>query len=290
MSAALATSSAPGFSFARSATLLRLELSDALRSRWLSFVLLAYVLVFGAFAWLGLRESAVLGFTGLSRVVLNAANAIVVLLPLVALVATCQAVVRARSSGFFELALSQPCRVSEWFTAVTAARLLVLAGPLCGVLALLLLAGALSDEPQTASVVLRTAGVSFALIAAFTALGLCLSTYSRTSERAVVLALLAWLWVGVLHDFALIGLLLELRLEPHLVFTLAALNPVEAARLALLSSVDPELSVLGPVGFWLANGLGPKLTCSIGMLWPLVLAVLALTLAARRLRRSDLSP
>ena len=93
------------FSWLRCWALLRLELADAVRSRWLSFVLLSYTLVFGAFGWLGLRESSVLGFTGLSRVVLNAANAVVVLLPLVALVATSQAVVRARSSGLFELIL-----------------------------------------------------------------------------------------------------------------------------------------------------------------------------------------
>ena len=137
------------FSLRRCAALLRLELADAVRSRWLSFVLLAYVLVFGAFGWLGLRESSVLGFTGLSRVVLNAANAIVVLLPLVTLVATCQAVVRARSSGLFELLLSQPCRVSEWFAAVVSARVLVLSGPLLAVLSVLSVSSLLASEPES---------------------------------------------------------------------------------------------------------------------------------------------
>src|SRR6185436_8036190 len=71
----------------------RLELADALRSRWLSFIVLVYGVVFGTFIWLGLRESSVLGFTGLSRVVLNVSNAVVVVLPLVALVATTQTIV-----------------------------------------------------------------------------------------------------------------------------------------------------------------------------------------------------
>ena len=44
--------------------LLRLELADALRSRWLLFTAGTYLVVFGAFVWLGLRESSVLGFTG----------------------------------------------------------------------------------------------------------------------------------------------------------------------------------------------------------------------------------
>lgn len=276
------------FSWLRCGALLRLELADAVRSRWLSFVLLSYTLVFGAFGWLGLRESSVLGFTGLSRVVLNAANAVVVLLPLVALIATSQAVVRARSSGLFELLLSQPCRVGEWFAAVVAARLLVLAGPLLLVLFGIAVSGQLMAEPETTEVVLRAALVSTGLIACFTGLGLCVSAYARSSERAVVLALLVWLWVGALHDLALIGVLLGWRVEAHAVFALAALNPVEAARLALLSSVDPELSVLGPVGFWLANELGARLTLVVGTLWPLLLTGGSLLVALRRLKRVDL--
>ena len=94
----------------RQNALFRLELADALRSRWMVFTVAVYGAVFAAFIWLGLRESTVLGFTGLSRVVLNVANAVVIAVPLVALVASSQTVVRARTSGFFELILAQPCR------------------------------------------------------------------------------------------------------------------------------------------------------------------------------------
>jgi len=249
---------------------------------------LAYLLVFGAFGWLGMRESSVLGFTGTSRVVLNAANAVVVLLPLVSLVATCQAIVRARTSGTFELFLSQPCRRKEWFFAVVASRVSVLCGPLLAILAVLLGMGMVAGEAALPSVVLRAAAVSVALVFSFIGLGLCVSAYSKTSERAIVLALLVWLFGSLLHDFAVIGLLLELRVEPRVVFGLTALNPVEAARLALLGSIDPDLSVLGPVGFWLANQLGARWTLLIGISWPLTLGSVALLFALRRLTRADL--
>jgi hypothetical protein len=91
-----------------------------------------------------------------------------------------------------------------------------------------------------------------------------------------------------MHDFALIGTLLQLRVPPRLVFALAGLNPVEAARIALLSGADPDLSVLGPVGFWLAHSLGAGRALAIGVLWPTLLGTLALALAARRLDRIDL--
>jgi len=266
----------------------RLELAHALRSRWVSFTALVYVLVFGAFVWLGLRESSVLGFTGLSRVVLNVSNAVVIVLPLVALVATAQSVVSSRSSGFFELFLSQPCRRSDWFWAVLASRVLVIVGPLVVLLVGTSIAGAFMDEPALLPLVTRSLLVTIALTWAFVGIGLWLSSVARTSERATVYVLLAWLGSTALHDFGLIALLLRFKLLPVVVFTLAAGNPAEAARLAILTGIDPELSVLGPVGFWLATTLGPRLTLLVGVGWPILLGMAVVFAAIRRLNRADL--
>jgi ABC-2 type transport system permease protein len=65
-------------------------------------------------------------------------------------------------------------------------------------------------------------------------------------------------------------------------------NPVESARIAILGGIDPELSVLGPVGFWLANSLGATWTVVIGVAWPALLGSLAMAAAGRRLNRGDL--
>jgi ABC-2 type transport system permease protein len=274
---------------ARTRALLRLELADALRSRWLLFTCGVYALVFGAFVWFGLRESSVLGFTGLSRVVLSVANAVVIVVPLVALVATSQGIVRAKQTGLFELLLVQPCRRGEWFAGLVASRLVVLGGPLVLMMAIAGLLGAILGEGAELAVMLtRSLLVSLALLVCFIGIGLLLSAWARSPERATVLALGTWLVAAAMHDFALIGVLLRMRMEPAVVFTLAAANPVEAARVAVLTGVDPELSVLGPVGFWIANTLGSRMSLAVGTLWPLFLGVLALGLAARRLRRMDL--
>lgn len=268
----------------------RLELAEALRSRWIVFTGIVYALVFALFVWLGLRESTVLGFTGLSRVVLNAANAIVLAVPLVALVATSQTIVRARQSGFFELMLSQPIRRRDWFFGIVASRFVVVVGPLVALLLVTLLANAFAadDDAALAPIVARTLAVTASLAWAFIGLGFWGSAHARTPERATVLALAAWVTASALHDFALIGALLRFKLDPAAVFLLAAANPVEAARIALLSSVDPELSVLGPVGFWIANRLGPQLALAAGVGWPAALGTIALVLARRRLERTDL--
>jgi ABC-2 type transport system permease protein len=288
MTAATMTSDLRPRSTSALAAFFRLELADALRSRWLLFTATSYLGVFGLFGWLGLRESSVLGFTGMSRVVLNAANAIVVVLPLVALVATSQTVVRARQGGYFELFLTQPCRRRDWFWATVLARAAVLFGPLIAILATVAASAALFGEPPLGGLILRTAFVTLGLLWAYVGLGLLVSSLVRSPERAVVLALLIWLFGAALHDFALIGVLLELHLEPHVVFALTAANPVEAARLALLTGIDPDLSVLGPVGFWIANVLGARTTLFIGIAWPFASGTLALGLALWRFKRSDL--
>lgn len=268
----------------------RLELAEAMRSRWLAFTAVVYVLVFTGFVWFGMRESRVLGFTGLSRVVLNVANAVVLAVPLVALVATSQTIVRARQSGFFELMLSQPVRRADWFASVVASRLVVVVGPLVVLLLGALVAGRLrgGEDAMLAPVVARSLLVTVSLAWAFVGIGFWISARARTPELAIVMALVAWLGAAALHDFALVGVLLRFRLEPQVVFALAAANPVEAARIAILGGVDPDLSVLGPVGFWLANKLGPGLGLAVGAGWPALVGTIALWRAQARLANTDL--
>lgn len=267
----------------------RLEGADSLRSRWLQFTAAIYALVFGGFIWLGLRESSVLGFTGLSRVVLHMANAAVLAVPLVALVASCQAVTKARASGHMELLLAGPVRRSDWFLGLLLARAGVLLAPLLAMLATAAVAGSLLD-PQDRALVPMTVHallVSVTLLWAYLGLGLWISAVAKSLERAVVLALLVWLASAALHDFALIGVLLQWRVPTPVVFGLAALNPVEAARLAVLAAVDPDLSLLGPVGFWIANQLGPQWTYTLGLGWPALVGTLAVALAGRRVGKRD---
>jgi hypothetical protein len=127
-----------------------------------------------------------------------------------------------------------------------------------------------------------------ALIFCFVGLGLWVSAASHTSERALVVALLLFVTVSALHDVLLISVLLRTALPPELVFGLAAFNPSEAARVGILASADPELAVLGPVGFWLANSLGSAKAVALAIVWPLCLGGAATWAALRTTERADL--
>ncbi len=274
----------------RSAIFAGFDLSGALRSRWLLMVAAIDALLFVLFVWLGLRESSVLGFTGISRVVLNVINVTLVAVPIVVLIATSQSIVRARTTGLCEFLLTQPTKRRDWFLGLLFARSLVLLLPLAAMLAVAVIFGVVAEGAggELLAQVARGFAIIVALACAFLGLGMWISAAAPSEEKAVVWALIAWLIAAALHDFALIGLLLRTTLPPETVFFLAAINPVEAARVALLSNVDAQLAILGPVGFWIAHKLGPTLAFTVGTLWPLCLGAGFAFMAKRRFERRDL--
>lgn len=272
------------------AAMARLDWAEVARSRWLVVCLGLYALLAAVFVLVGLRESSVVGFTGMGRVLFSLCHALVLVLPLVALAVTGQVVNRAREDGSLELLMSQPVSRANYFVAVTAVRTLALALPLALLLLGLGLAGwALWGQAVPWTLILRSSAVCTALLWAFAALGLLVSVRVRSAARAMTYLVLLWFAGVALLDFGLIGLMLSWRLHPESVFLLAALNPVEAARLALLSAAEPELAVLGPVGLFLADRLGPGALFALGVGWPLVFGAGAWGAALRSLRRGDIA-
>jgi len=270
------------------AAVVRLDLGEVLRSRWLWLCLFVYGALAASFVLVGLRESSVLGFTGVGRVLFSLCHALVLLLPLLALLATVQAVNRARDDGSLELFLSHPIGRGSYLAGVTVVRLAALALPL--VVVMMLLAGAASARGQAIpwAFFARAVAVCVALLAAYVGVGLAVSVTVRHPARAMTLVFLIWMASVALLDFAGIALLLQWRLPARAVFALAAANPVQAARLALLSAAEPSLATLGPVGFYLANQVGAPALLGLGLAWPLAVGAGAWAFGWSRFRRGDL--
>jgi ABC-2 type transport system permease protein len=270
------------------AALARIERSEVWRSRWLWVCVLVYGALTALFVAVGLRESQVLGFTGLGRVVFSLSHALAYVLPLIALVFSGLVVTRAREDGSLELLMSLPVSRTRHLATLTAVRWLALSAPLA------LLFFALGAIVRTSGGAVpwgflgQTTAVAASLLWAFTALGVAISCWSGSSTRALALLLVAWLAAVALLDFGVIGVLLRWQLAPQAVLVLACLNPVQAARVALLAAGEPDLATLGPVGFYLAERLGPVGMVSLGVGWPLGFGALAFGLALFRYRRDDL--
>jgi ABC-2 type transport system permease protein len=267
----------------------RLDLAEVLRSRWLIFCGAVYAVMAGVFVLVGLRESMVMGFTGMGRVILSLVHAMVLLLPLLALTATGQVVNGAREDGTLELLFTQPLRRSAWFFGVSIVRIGALVAPLAILLVGLSLWGQLvMHQTVPWDFVGRALAICSALLVAFAGIGLAISTFVRHPARVTVAVILAWALGVALLDFGLIGMMLRWRLNAHAVFLLASVNPVQCARMALLAGLSPDLGTLGPVGFYLSTRVGASALFMLGVAWPLVLGLGAWTAALVGFRRGDL--
>ncbi|MEI8258541.1 MAG: ABC transporter permease subunit [Deltaproteobacteria bacterium] len=266
----------------------RLDFGDVRRSRWLGFSAGVYALFTATFVFVGMRESGVVGFTGSGRVLLSLVHALILVLPLLALTATCQVVNKARDDGTLEVLFSHPLTRLGYLAGVTITRYAVLFVPLAIIIVLVsALGGLLGGDPVAWTFSLRAIAVSAGLLCAGVGVGLAVSVGTRDQARAIVTSLIVWAAGVALLDFALIGVLLQWHLNPRVVFILAALNPVQCARLALLSGVQPELASFGPVGFYLATHLGPRALLALGIAWPTTIGVGAWLIALRSFRSGD---
>ena len=267
----------------------RLDLAEVLRSRWLVFCLVVHAILAGMFVLVGLRESGVIGFTGMGRALMSWSHALLFLLPLLALSATSQIVNTARDDGSLELLLSNPVSRTGYFLGTSLVRTVALIVPLVVAMPLVALFGASAfgqDVPW--GFLVRGIAVSASLLWCFTAIGLLISTLVRNQSKALMLTILVWAAGTALIDFGLVGVMLQWELPPQAVFALAVLNPVQCARLALLSAAQPELSTFGPVGFFLANRIGSSGLLLLGLGWPFLLGITAWVWSLGAFRRRDL--
>ena len=268
----------------------RLDLAEVLRSRWLAVSAAAYALLAVVFVAVGEREAPLLGFTGSARVLFSLGHALVLVLPLIALTATAPAIGRARDDGSLELLFSQPLARGPYLAAITAVRVIAIVAPVALLFVAVAAWGAITHaQPIPWAYLARVVGVDAALAWAFAGIGVLISATARHPVRTLTYIVLVWAAAVVLVDAGLVGVLLRWRLDPHVVFTLAAANPVEEARLALLSGVDHDLSTLGPVGFYLSQHVGDGALYALGLVGPIAWGGAAWLVALVRFRRGDIS-
>jgi ABC-2 type transport system permease protein len=107
----------------------RLDIVESLRARWFQI----YTLVFGGIVALlflfGLTESRVLGFIGLSRLLVTYIQLTMAILPIFVLITTVRSVAGDREAGVFEYLLSLPVSLSAWFWGKIVGRYIVVFAP-----------------------------------------------------------------------------------------------------------------------------------------------------------------
>lgn len=210
------------------AKVLRYELQDLRRSRWLAgYALLLLVLT-----------DALLRFGGGGpRAVLSLMNVVLVFVPLVSIVFGTMYLYGARD--FIELLLAQPVGRGSLFAGLYAGLAAPLAlGFLLGVGLPFLWGGQGEGSLAGPLAMLLAAGVLLTLV--FTALAVLASLLFEDRARGLGAAILVWLAATVLYDAVIVLVATafsDYPLEPPLI-GLILLNPVDLARVLLLLQFD----------------------------------------------------
>ena len=262
------------------------EYRSALASRLVQGFGAVFALLAVAIAVAGLAASGQLLVQGFTRTAVSLLSLALYLLPLVGLVLGAHAF--GVEDGGTELLLAQPIgrgSVLLGRTAGLAAALTLVAVLGFGLAGTVVLLGA---GAAGAAGYLLVAGGSTLVGLAGLALGVLLGVRARRRLTAVAMAMVAWVVLALLFDFAAIALLQftgDGQPGPLLIALLAA-NPIDGMRAIGLVSLGADV-LLGPTGAALSKLMGPSGGATLVAAALAAWCVVPLALAARVFSRRD---
>ncbi len=273
---------------ARFGLMLRLELQESLRSRWFHFYALVAVGLMVLLIFTGVSESRVLGFTGLSRLLVTYIQITMAVLPLFIIVATARSMVGDREAGNLEYMLAFPVSLRTWFWGRFVARLVLILAPVLVALAIAAVFGAIKGHEIPWRHVSLYSGLTAALATCFLGLGFLLSAVSRSTEVALGASLMIWLVLVALLDLLLLSVLIKAQFVPEFVIGIALANPLQSFRTASMILFDPQLILLGPASYVILDTFGETGYVLWALSYPTLLGLAFAGLGYWRFTKSDL--
>jgi len=267
---------------------LRLEMTESLRARW--FML--YALVFGGIVALlfafGLTESRILGFIGLSRLLVTYIQLVMAILPVFVLISTVRSVAGDREAGVFEYLLSLPVSLSGWFWGKLLGRFLMVFAPVFIAMLGAALWALITDIEIPWNIFLYYTGLLASLSWCFLGIAILISVLSRSADVAQGIAFMVWLVLLLFLDLILLGVMIQEQMPAEMAVSIALFNPLQTFRTAALMLFDPQLIVLGPAAFVLFDLFGALGYQVFALLYPAAIGSLCALFAYRSFRKGDL--
>lgn len=264
------------------------DILESLRARWF----LVYSAVFGGIIVLlflfGLTESRIMGFTGITRLMITYIQLSMAILPIFILITTVRSVAGDREAGVFEYLLSLPVSLAAWFWGKMLGRFVVVFLPVFLAMVLAVIWGGIKGAEIPWVLFLYYSGLLLALSWCFLGIGMLISTVARSADVAQGAAFVVWLTLILFIDLILLGVMIREQLPPDAAVAIALANPLQSFRTAAMLLFDSQLVLLGPTAYVILDNFG-----RIGyMVWALFYPVMLGTLCAfggyLLFRRSDL--
>jgi ABC-2 type transport system permease protein len=128
----------------------------------------------------------------------------------------------------------------------------------------------------------------FAICFVFLGISFFISTIVKSSDIALGLSFMVWIILLAFIDIVLIGLMLQGNINDGIIVAIAMLNPIEVFRIGAITLFDPELTVIGPVAYYLLDTLGSKFLILYSILYPIILGAIFAVFGYILFKRKDL--
>ncbi len=225
------------------------DIIESLRAKWF----IVYTSVFGGIVVLlfvfGITESRIMGFTGLTRLLITYIQLTIAILPVFVLITTVRSVAGDREAGVFEYLLSLPISLAAWFWGRFLGRFIVVFLPVFLAMIGAVIWASIKGADIPWGLFLSYTGLLLAVAWCFLGIGMLISSIARSSDIAQGLAFMIWLTFLLFLDLILLGIMIREGLPSDTAVILSLINPLQVFRTAAMVLFDPQLVILGPSAY-----------------------------------------
>ncbi len=265
-----------------------LDLKESIRAKWF----LVYTFVFGGLIALffvaGVTESQVMGFSGLSRLLLIYIQVTIVILPIFILITTVRSISGDRDNHILEYMLCFPISLKQYYWGKILGRFITVFMPVFIAMLVAVIYGAFKGAEIPWEIFFLYTGLLFSLCFSFLGIAFFISSLVKSSEVALGIAFFVWIFLLSFIDIALISLMMQNRYEEGMIIAISMLNPMEIFRVAAISLFDPQLTVMGPVAFYILDSMKHWVFVLFCIAYPTVLGLLFATFGYTVFKKRDL--
>jgi ABC-2 type transport system permease protein len=266
----------------------KLDIKESIRAKWFY----VYSLVFGGlialFFLTGVTQSVVMGFSGLSRLLLVYIQVTIVILPIFILITTVRSISGDRESHILEYMLSFPVSLKSYYWGKLIGRFVTVFFPVFIAMLIGVVWGFVKGAAVPWQMLLLYSGMLFALTWVFLGIAFFISTLVKSQDIALGTAFFVWIILLAFIDIILIGVMMQGNIDEKVIVFTALANPLETFRIGAISLFDPELTVIGPTAYYILDLFGKNLFMVFSILYPVVLGTLFSILGYNLFKKRDL--
>lgn len=266
----------------------RLDIKESIRAKWFY----VYSLVFGGlialFFLTGVTQSVVMGFSGLSRLLLVYIQVTIVILPIFILITTVRSIAGDRESHVLEYMLSFPISLKSYYWGKILGRFVTVFFPVFVAMIVGVIWGIIKGASVPWEMLILYSALLFALTWVFLGIAFFISTLVKSQDIALGTAFFVWIILLAFIDIILIGVMMQSNVDEQIIIFLALANPLETFRIGAISLFDPELTVIGPTAYYILDTFGKNMFMVFSIIYPVILGTLFAILGYNLFKKRDL--